>query len=929
MALLLEEDARLCAALDGLAEAALLAAERGDDTALARLPRETLLRIQRWRDTATNEPQSLLPALRDGVAACVREPDLPELAVTVNAFSNALVARALPREWCPHEMLALLQAVLALGLRLKQLPHVQTACTSVFIALHMLLYAASNTRTRAEAATLQAVIRSVLGFARTAGGELAVEACSCLSVVIHAPAVREAVRQVGGLKALAAELPAAVDALHDGTNVIATAKDGSEHVSTRAVAAPALPAPRVPLLQDVCLPALEQLVEGTGWDDVGDPEALREDYESATRALMLTLNASCHMPSAAAVDDVLRRYGAEEQPASLTADEVRQWRAGAALLLAFRDTCQTASGLAGAQTDSELLAQKLADCDDVVHAAFATLLMRATWAHLGDFRALDGACTLLLSLDEVAPFLGLGLIQLMLAAAQAHVRYCIATPLLALMVLSNFIFSELGSRAAALVTTRALLETIASGGVRVAVDVLRQCGEDAATMREFCWVGPVRLLTQLGGQRPEARAELRDCGAVALLLDAYCTLPEPSERGRNVSGPSFMSFSPLRLVLDMLADIQPDTTHAELRHLSDVGFDADALAALLRALCKAAEWRDDDNLAHAVDVICAACAPERGRLGLRQELLHAGARVALADAALHACGRPEAVALLMRANIALGPDIGVSTAARSRRGGAAASGSKPLARSVAELAAAEAAADAAMAALLAEEEAEQRPAAAAPGTRKKNRNKKRGGGDASGSGSAATSVAAATLPDDADDVDGGAGALDASPEALADVEEAPPPAPLPPAEHPTLLPPAPPAVVVVAPPAPLAPDVAPPFPVAMPPRAPSPVPPQLPAGDASEMALLRAQLRQMQLDGAAAVAAAAAAAAAAEAALEAERESRLCVVCLDAPKARLLAPCGHACVCGTCADALAARPGGGLCPVCRERIASSSQRFYA
>jgi hypothetical protein len=55
----------------------------------------------------------------------------------------------------------------------------------------------------------------------------------------------------------------------------------------------------------------------------------------------------------------------------------------------------------------------------------------------------------------------------------------------------------------------------------------------------------------------------------------------------------------------------------------------------------------------------------------------------------------------------------------------------------------------------------------------------------------------------------------------------------------------------------------------------------------------------------------------------------LCVICLDAPKARLLAPCGHACVCGDCADALAAHPGGGLCPVCRERITSASQRFYA
>jgi hypothetical protein len=353
---------------------------------------------------------------------------------------------------------------------------------------------------------------------------------------------------------------------------------------------------------------------------------------------------------------------------------------------------------------------------------------------------------------------------------------------------------------------RALTETIASGGVRVAVAELRRAWYDGRDPLQC--TGPLLLLTLLC-KCDAGRRELLDCAVPAQLLRMYVNLPN-DESLRD----AFLDCSPPRIIHALLEDIDPDTTHAELRHLSDVGFDADALALLLLAVCKAAEWRDDDALAHAVDAICAACAPERGRLGLRNALLTAGARVALAGAAKHARGRPPAEHLLQQATGALGLDTGLAAATRRRNNAAAASGSKPQARSAAELAAAEAAADAAMAALLAEEDAEQRPAAAVPGTRKKNRNKKRGGGDASGSGSAAASDAAATLPDDAGDVDGGAGALDASPDAASEIEPPPQaPAPLPPAGHPTLLPPAPPAVVVAAPPAP-PPPPAPPVPVA-------------------------------------------------------------------------------------------------------------------
>ena len=44
-------------------------------------------------------------------------------------------------------------------------------------------------------------------------------------------------------------------------------------------------------------------------------------------------------------------------------------------------------------------------------------------------------------------------------------------------------------------------------------------------------------------------------------------------------------------------------------------------------------------------------------------------------------------------------------------------------------------------------------------------------------------------------------------------------------------------------------------------------------------------------------------------------DEELCVICLDAAKTHLLAPCGHRCVCANCGPSLEGKP----CPVCRER----------
>jgi hypothetical protein len=47
-----------------------------------------------------------------------------------------------------------------------------------------------------------------------------------------------------------------------------------------------------------------------------------------------------------------------------------------------------------------------------------------------------------------------------------------------------------------------------------------------------------------------------------------------------------------------------------------------------------------------------------------------------------------------------------------------------------------------------------------------------------------------------------------------------------------------------------------------------------------------------------------------------------CVVCMDAPVEKILAPCGHMCLCARCATKVKKRRGINLCPVCRDPIES-------
>ena len=53
------------------------------------------------------------------------------------------------------------------------------------------------------------------------------------------------------------------------------------------------------------------------------------------------------------------------------------------------------------------------------------------------------------------------------------------------------------------------------------------------------------------------------------------------------------------------------------------------------------------------------------------------------------------------------------------------------------------------------------------------------------------------------------------------------------------------------------------------------------------------------------------------AAMEAKEVDEECVVCMDAPKAVVLIPCGHQCVCEACAETV---PIGGDCPYCQTTV---------
>jgi len=55
-------------------------------------------------------------------------------------------------------------------------------------------------------------------------------------------------------------------------------------------------------------------------------------------------------------------------------------------------------------------------------------------------------------------------------------------------------------------------------------------------------------------------------------------------------------------------------------------------------------------------------------------------------------------------------------------------------------------------------------------------------------------------------------------------------------------------------------------------------------------------------------------------------EETLCVLCMDAPKDHMIAPCGHQCVCEACAEKLK-KARHALCPFCRTPINATFKVF--
>jgi hypothetical protein len=57
-----------------------------------------------------------------------------------------------------------------------------------------------------------------------------------------------------------------------------------------------------------------------------------------------------------------------------------------------------------------------------------------------------------------------------------------------------------------------------------------------------------------------------------------------------------------------------------------------------------------------------------------------------------------------------------------------------------------------------------------------------------------------------------------------------------------------------------------------------------------------------------------------------DAEETMCVVCFDAPKDHIIVPCGHMCVCASCAEQLT-KTRTPTCPVCREPIRETMKVF--
>ncbi len=701
---------------------------------------------------------------------------------TLAALPAAKRDTALARFVAEEAPFALLR-VLNLPPALMYAPHVRAAREVAMTCLPALLCAAEETtpaaQRRAAEALTEEVVKALFRIVAEAGGWHATHACAALARLLRLPAAVYFVRAGGGVEALAAA-PAPAEA---------TASTGADENAEQAAAAPAAmqlvlrnastPAPahvtpaQARLLPYVRTRALAGAVpapapeEGSD-DDEGDDEdpnakqstraapppplqrvclpalaalAARgeaEDVEAATRVLAMTLLAACRLPP----DDVTPPpQEAKEEPAI---DE------GVRLSLA-------ALSSAAARGDARRFARAAQACAREVMAprknkpptpaaalrAVSAALARGLWAHLGDEEAVVAACGAMDKLD-VLPAPQDGCVQLLLAAAQAHPGsfrvQCASLGALLRFAAALRNKEQAGAQqrkkaaaaaaAASACLARTMLEATACGGVAITLAALAH--PDAGARARFPWDEPpacelLSLLEAQCGASPAARAALLSSSSSPGTPRAASTLA-----ALFAAAPHLRADAPraLMLLTQALRDVYPESTHAHVRSLCDAaGFDAPTLTwvvSLMRAAAADVEMRDVDTLAAALELLCAGCALERGRLGLGAEFAEAGAMDVVASLAAGARGGMascDPMALLLQPLVRKAADAMERAMRRSRRGGGNGGGGaapKAGASGGDALAAAKAAADAAAAELLAEEEeaAPQRGASGGGGGKK-------------------------------------------------------------------------------------------------------------------------------------------------------------------------------------------------------------------